>query len=70
MRLTIAYSTIKERNLVLINNVTHQRENLIRATHSTTLNKGCGEGGQGGSVQKAFTGFVLHTWLTKSACIQ
>ena len=28
MRLTIAYSKIKKRNLVLINNVTHQRETL------------------------------------------
>ena len=32
MHLTIAYSKIKKRNLVLINNVTYQRE-----THSTTL---------------------------------
>ena len=38
MRLTIAYSKINKRNLVLINNDTYQREfNLIRATHSTTL---------------------------------
>ena len=29
MRLTIAYSKIKKRNLVLINNATHQREALI-----------------------------------------
>ena len=28
MRLTIAYSTIKKRNLVLINNDTYQRETL------------------------------------------
>ena len=28
MRLTIAYSKIKKRNLVLINNDTHQRETL------------------------------------------
>ena len=28
MRLTIAYSNIKKRNLVLINNDTHQRETL------------------------------------------
>ena len=28
MRLTIAYSKIKKRNLVLIDNVTHQRETL------------------------------------------
>ena len=28
MRLTIAYSKIKKRNLVLINNATHQRETL------------------------------------------
>ena len=28
MRLTIAYSKIKKRNLVLINNVTHQRARL------------------------------------------
>ena len=28
MRLTIAYSKIKERNLVLINNATYQRETL------------------------------------------
>ena len=28
MRLTIAYSKIKKRNLVLINNATHQREAL------------------------------------------
>ena len=28
MRLTIAYSKIKKRNLVLINNDTYQRENL------------------------------------------
>ena len=28
MRLTIAYSEIKKRNLVLINNETHQRETL------------------------------------------
>ena len=28
MRLTIAYSKIKKRNLVLINNGTHQRETL------------------------------------------
>ena len=28
MCLTIAYSKIKKRNLVLINNVTHQRETL------------------------------------------
>ena len=28
MRLTIAYSKIKKRNLVLINNVTYQREKL------------------------------------------
>ena len=28
MRLTIAYSEIKRRNLVLINNDTHQRETL------------------------------------------
>ena len=38
MRLTIAYSKIKKRNLVLINNVAHQRETLNRVTHSTTLN--------------------------------
>ena len=41
MCLTIAYSKIKKRNLVLINNDTHQtflpKRNLIRATHSTTL---------------------------------
>ena len=28
MRLTIAYTNIKKRNLVLINNVTYQRETL------------------------------------------
>ena len=28
MRLTIAYSKIKKRNIVLINNDTHQRETL------------------------------------------
>ena len=28
MHLTIAYSKIKKRNLVLINNVTHQRETI------------------------------------------
>ena len=28
MRLTIAYSKIKKRNLVLINNATHQRETV------------------------------------------
>ena len=28
MRVTIAYSKIKKRNLVLINNGTHQRETL------------------------------------------
>ena len=28
MRLTVAYSKIKKRNLVLINNDTHQRETL------------------------------------------
>ena len=28
MRLTIAYSKIKKRNLVLINNATYQRETL------------------------------------------
>ena len=28
MRLTIAYSKIKKRNLVLINNATHQKETL------------------------------------------
>ena len=37
MRLTIAYSKTKKRNLVLINNATYQKENLIRATHLTTL---------------------------------
>ena len=30
MRLTIAYSKIKKRNLVLINNATYQRETLGR----------------------------------------
>ena len=34
MRLTIAYSKIKKRNLVLLN---IPKRNLIRATHSTTL---------------------------------
>ena len=37
MRLTIAYSKIKKRNLVLTNNVTQPKRNLIRVTHSTTL---------------------------------
>ena len=35
MRLTIAYSEIRKRNLVLINNAAYQRETL--STHSTTL---------------------------------
>ena len=29
MRLTIAYSKLKKRNLVLINNATYQRETLL-----------------------------------------
>ena len=40
MRLTIAYSKLKMRNLVLINNDTYQRETVSGATHSTTL-KAC-----------------------------
>ena len=43
MRLTIAYSKIKKRNLVLINNDTYQRETLserlIRQSLNTHLTK-------------------------------
>ena len=43
MRLTIAYSKIKKRNLVLINNATYQRETLserpIRQPLSDDLNE-------------------------------
>ena len=42
MRLTIAYSKIKKRNLVLINNDTYQRETVSGATHSTTLKHAAG----------------------------
>ena len=38
MRLTITYSKIKKRNLVLINNVTHQKETL-GMTQLTTLTR-------------------------------
>ena len=47
MRLTIAYSKIKKRNLVLINNVTHQRETLaewpirLPFTFARIRNLGC-----------------------------
>ena len=38
MRLTIAYSKIKKRNLVLINNDTHQRETLSERPIRPPLN--------------------------------
>ena len=38
MRLTIAYSKIKKRNLVLINNVTYQRETLSERPIRQPLN--------------------------------
>ena len=50
MRLTIAYSKIKKRNLVLINNDTHQRETVserpIRPplTSSTSINSATQQG--------------------------
>ena len=46
MRLTIAYSKIKMRNLVLINNDTYQIETL--SDHTTTLK---GEEGIGGHLR-------------------
>ena len=39
MRLTVAYSKIKKRNLVLINNDTHQRETLSERPIRPPLNK-------------------------------
>ena len=39
MRLTIAYSKIKKRNLVLINNATYQRETLSDRPIRQPLNK-------------------------------
>ena len=38
MRLTIAYSKIKKRNLVLINNDTHQRETVSERPIRPPLN--------------------------------
>ena len=47
MRLTIAYSKIKKRNLVLINNATYQRETLserpIRQPLMRQITKGMNE---------------------------
>ena len=39
MRLTIAYSKIKKRNLVLLNNATYQRETLSERPIRQPLNK-------------------------------
>ena len=39
MRLTIAYSKIKKRNLVLINNATYQRETLSERSIRHPLNR-------------------------------
>ena len=41
MRLTIAYSKIKKRNLVLINNATYQRETLSERPSRQPLSVNC-----------------------------
>ena len=41
MRLTIAYSKIKKRNLVLINNDTHQRETVSERPIRPPLKSAC-----------------------------